>query len=272
MNTFMLSFSAMLLYVATAIARLYGNKIPVNTENPPLFQLKTLLMGLGGIAVVLHAIVLYQSIITTDGLNLGIFNAASLVTWVIALLLLLTLFREPVENLIFILFPVAALSIGLDNYFQSVRLLTADMGVKFHIFSAIVAYSFLSISALQAVFIAIQDYQLRHKHLGWVMHVLPPLKVMETLLFQMIALGVLWLTLGLISGFLFIEDLFAQHLVHKTVLSLIAWGFFMILLWGHWQYGWRGRKAIYWTLSGFALLMLAYFGSKIVLELILQRY
>ncbi|ALG67974.1 cytochrome C assembly family protein [Beggiatoa leptomitoformis] len=269
MNTLMLSFSAMLLYIATAMARFYG-KLDNNTY---LFiPQKTMLMGLGIVAVILHALVLYQSVVTPEGLNLGVFNAASMVTWVIALLLLLTLSREPVENLIFILFPLAALSIALDTYFPSVRILAVELGVKFHIFSAIVAYSFLSISALQAIFIAIQDYQLRHKHPGWVIQILPPLQIMETLLFQLIALGIFWLSLGLISGFLFVEDLFAQHLVHKTVLSLIAWGFFVILLWGHWQYGWRGRKAIYWTLSGFVLLMLAYFGSKIVLELVLQRY
>jgi ABC-type uncharacterized transport system permease subunit len=84
-------------------------------------------------------------------------------------------------------------------------------------------------------------------------------------------LGVSFLSLSLITGFLFVEDLFVQHLVHKTVLSIIAWCVFTILLWGHWQYGWRGRTAIKWNLSGFFVLMLAYFGSKFVLELILKK-
>ena len=70
---------------------------------------------------------------------------------------------------------------------------------------------------------------------------------------------------------MFIHDLFAQHLVHKTVLSLLAWVIFAILLWGRWSRGWRGRKAIRWTLGGFFTLMLAYFGTKLVLELILHR-
>ena len=74
-----------------------------------------------------------------------------------------------------------------------------------------------------------------------------------------------------VGGVLFLEDIFAQHLVHKTVLSLTAWLVFAVLLWGRFQFGWRGRTAIRWTLSGFAVLLLAYFGSKFVLELVLMR-
>jgi ABC-type uncharacterized transport system permease subunit len=94
---------------------------------------------------------------------------------------------------------------------------------------------------------------------------------MESLLFQMIATGYALLTLALVTGILFLEDIFAQHLVHKTVLSIIAWLVFGILLWGRWRFGWRGRVAIRWTIGGFIFLMLAYFGSKFVLELVLNR-
>ena len=80
------------------------------------------------------------------------------------------------------------------------------------------------------------------------------------------------LTLALFSGFIFIDNLFAQHLVHKTVLSCLAWFVFAVLLFGRWRFGWRGRTATIWALSGFALLALAYFGSKIVLESILGRH
>ena len=94
---------------------------------------------------------------------------------------------------------------------------------------------------------------------------------MESLLFQMIAIGFAILSLALLSGVLFLEDIFAQHLVHKTVLSLAAWLVFAVLLWGRFRFGWRGRTAIRWTLGGFAVLLLAYFGSKFVLELVLMR-
>ena len=266
MNQFTFSSFAIIFYLAAVVSRFYRiNRLP--------FSFKHLLLLLGGLAIICHAFVLYQNMVTPLGLNLGFFNAASLMSWVITVLLLLTLLRQPVENLAIILFPIAALTIGLDSYFHTERIFSPEQefGVTLHIFFSIIAYSLLSISALQALFLAIQDYQLHHKHPGWVMQKLPPLQVMETLLFQMIALGVVLLSLSLISGIIFLEDLFAQHLVHKTVLSIMAWCIFAMLLWGHWHYGWRGKTVIRWNLSGFVFLMLAYFGSKLVLELILHR-
>ena len=94
---------------------------------------------------------------------------------------------------------------------------------------------------------------------------------METLLFQLLAIGLFLLSLGLISGFMFVQDLFAQHLVHKTVLSVLAWLVFAVLLWGRRYRGWRGRTAVRYTLAGFVLLMLAFFGSAVVLQLVLHR-
>ena len=94
---------------------------------------------------------------------------------------------------------------------------------------------------------------------------------METMLFELLWAGVVLLTVAILSGFLFLDDIFAQHLVHKTVLTLIAWVIYSTLLWGRYQMGWRSQTAVRFTLGGFALLMLAFFGSKLVLELVLQR-
>ncbi len=237
------------------------------------YNYKSIILILGGFAISLHAILLYQSIVTPVGLNFGFFNAASMMAWMIATLLLITAIRQGVENLILVIFPIAAITIGIETYFHTEHILAPDqaLGVSFHILSSIIAYGFLNISALQAIFLAFQDYQLRHKHPISVIKALPPLQVMEKLLYKMIALGLIWLSLSLITGIVFIENLFAQHLVHKTILSVIAWSVFAILLWGHWRYGWRGKTTIRWTLIGFAVLMLSYFGSKLVLELILHR-
>jgi ABC-type uncharacterized transport system permease subunit len=137
--------------------------------------------------------------------------------------------------------------------------------------SSIISFSLLNIAALQAGLLAVQDKQLRSHNPKRIILALPPLQAMETLLFQMIGAGLCFLTVSLISGFIFIDDLFAQHLVHKTVLSIIAWFIFTGLLLGRCRYGWRSDTAIKWTLIGFVLLLLAYFGSKLVLELILKR-
>ena len=101
---------------------------------------------------------------------------------------------------------------------------------------------------------------------------LPSVEALEAGTFQALTAGFAVLTLALFSGFVFVDNLFAQHLVHKTVLSCLAWVVFAVLLFGRWRFGWRGRTATNWALSGFALLGLAYFGSKIVLESILGRH
>lgn len=225
-------------------------------------------------AIILHALILSRTVFEPIGLNLGFFNALSLTGWLISGVLLTVALVRPVENLGVLVLPFGALTLILGLVFPSQRIV-ADPGqwpLELHILIAILAYALLSLAAVQAVLLAVQDYRLRHRQPGGFLRAIPPLTAMESLLFQMLGIGFLLLTSTLISGFFFLEDLFAQHLAHKTVLSLIAWCVFGILLWGRWRFGWRGRTAIRWTLSGFAFLMLAFFGSKLVLELILQRY
>ena len=141
-----------------------------------------------------------------------------------------------------------------------------------HIVLSTLAYALLTIAVALAVALALLDRRLRNRRpLGW-LTVLPSVEALEAGTFQALAAGFAVLTLALFSGFVFVEDLFAQHLIHKTVLSCLAWVVFAVLLFGRWRFGWRGRLATTWTLSGFALLGLAYFGSKIVLESILGRH
>ena len=106
---------------------------------------------------------------------------------------------------------------------------------------------------------------------GCWLRALPPLTELESLLFRTIAVGFVLLTATLLTGVLFVENLLAQHLVHKTVLSVLSWLLFGGLLLGRWRYGWRGKVAVRWTLAAMALLVLGFFGSKFVLELVLHR-
>lgn len=234
---------------------------------------KTLAMGLGIAAAVLHALLLNQQVLAPTGLNLGFFHVLSLTSWLAAVMVIFSAIKQPIENLGIAVLPLAALSLLLQSLFHGSDsyLLIPATGVRVHILLSIFSYSLLAIAAMQAGLLAVQNQQLRNRHPGGFVRALPPLETMEQLLFQMIALGYILLSLSLLTGAGYIEDIFAQHLVHKTVLSVAAWLVFAILLWGRWRHGWRGRVAVRWTLVGFAVLMLAYFGSKLVLELILQR-
>lgn len=224
-------------------------------------------------AVCAHGILLYQAVVTDAGLSLGFFNASSLMAWVIVLFLLVAILSKPVDNLGIFVLPLAAFTILMTLVYPSdrVRLEETRFGVELHIVLSMLAASLITISAFQAILLAYQERHLRQKRPGRLISRLPPMQTQESLLFQIIGLGFFLLSLSLVSGMMFLRDMFAQHLVHKTILSMVAWGVFAVLLWGRWRYGWRGRKAIRWSLVGFATLMLAYFGSKLVLELILER-
>jgi ABC-type uncharacterized transport system permease subunit len=227
----------------------------------------------GAIALTLHGYLLYQSIILANGLDFGFFNAVSLIGWLVALIVLVTSLFRPLENLLLLLFPIAAFAILLEVFIPDGRILSESLstGLRIHILLSICAYSLLMISAVQAVMLAIQERLIKKKHAAKIMHALPPLQVMEDLLIQIIVIGFFALSLSLASGMMFIEDLFAQHLIHKTVLSILAWIIYCVLLLGRWSAGWRGKRIIRWTLGGFTALLLAYVGSKFVLEIILQR-
>jgi len=228
---------------------------------------------LAWLGVVFHSAYLWTIFQQHNDFNFSFFNAAALVAVFLVLLLLFAALDKPVEKLGIGIFPLAAVLLGLDMIFpeKTHPLAAHNWEMSTHIFTSIIAYSLLNIAALQAIFLAIQDQQLRSHHPKRLMLALPPLQAMETLLFQMIAAGLFFLTASLLSGFIFIDDLFAQHLVHKTVLSIFAWVIFSGLLIGRFRYGWRGGIAIQWTLIGFVLLLLAYFGTKLVLELILKK-
>ena len=264
MNATLLGFFSICAYLSSCIGLVKLRE----QKNSPARLLLPAWLGLSG-----HLFYIGLLFSQANRFNFSILSTASLVASLVVLLLLLASLSKPVANLGLAIFPLAALMLGLDisipEKFRSLQTYNWEMGT--HILSSVIAFSLLTIAALQAILLAIQDAQLKNHQPNKFLLRLPALQTMEALLFQMITLGVIFLTLSLTSGMLFIDDLFAQHLVHKTVLSLVAWLIFTALLIGRWRYGWRGKIAIHWTIAGFVLLLLAYFGSKFVLEIILKR-
>jgi len=263
MHYTLISLLAILSYLAAGFLlwRRLSGKTPAG---------KSLPLTLALLGTAMHMLILSENIFTPNGINFGFFHALSLLSGLIALLFLITAFSKPVENLGIVILPLAALAILLEHGIPTQHFLPAnEKHLEIHILLSIVAYSLLSIAALQAMLLSIQDRHLHNKHPGGLIRALPPLQTMETLLFQMLTLGFVLQSLSLITGAIYIDNLLTQHLVHKTVLSILAWGVYATLLWGRWRYGWRGKTAIRWTLGGFISLAFAYLGSKLVLEIIL---
>jgi len=225
------------------------------------------------IALLIHGYLLHVRLFVPAKMDLSLFTVFSVISWVITAMLVVFSWREPVENLLIGVFPFAILAVFLRLISHQHYVLSESLssGLELHILVSIIAYSLLSIAALQAILLYIQDTYLHNKHPAGFVRALPPLETMERLLFRMIGTGFIVLSFSVVSGFIYLEDVFAQHLAHKVVLSVGAWIMYAILLWGRWRYGWRGRIAIRWTLTGFVLLLLAYFGSKFVIEVILKR-
>lgn len=265
-----LSIISILFYLVAAVLLLRHSRLPKSeTRSKPA----SVIFLTGAIAILIHAFILFKYNLYSDkGLDLSVFTVLSLVSWITAGFLILAAMRQPVECLAIVVYPFAAATILLRATSNQHHYLSElSKGLETHILLSIIAYSVLSIAAVQSLLLYLQDYHLHKKHPGGFISALPSLETMENLLFKMITLGFILLTVSLASGIPYLEDIQQQHLTHKIILSSIAWVVFAILLWGRWKFGWRGQTAIHWTIGGFVLLMLAYFGSNIVLQVILQR-
>ena len=227
---------------------------------------------LGGLAVILHGFTAYKGFINTNGYDLGFYPMLSLMSFSIGAIVLISSLRRPVDNLFVFVFPIAVSTIILQIFLKGDFMPRQDItgGIFSHITLSIIAYSLLTIAAAQALLLSFGDNMLRHHQLI-ILRNLPPLETMEHLMFEMIWAGLVFLTLSIGSGFIFIADFSEPGLVHHTAITLAAWIVFIVLAWGRYQLGWRGEIASRWTLFGFVLLVLGYFGSKLVLEVILGK-
>ncbi len=223
------------------------------------------------IALILHILALHFPLIQGAAMSLNFFTLASYVMWFISLILFVTTLKRKIESLAIFILPYTILSMILAMQFSTNLGSFVQMrsGLGLHVLISLLAYSVLLLASFQALLLSYQNMRLHTHQTSGLMRTLPSLEDMEYLLFRFIAVGVVLLTLSLISGFIYLDDLFAQHVAHKTILSIIAWIVFSVLLFGRWKYGWRGKKAIHWTLAGFIILMIAFFGTKFIQEFVL---
>ena len=256
------SFVAILLYLVAAALLVRG---VARGEDGRVWRIPAVL------AVLDHAWLHIEAWHTGGAPDMHFFAALSLVSLGMAALTTFLGSRQRVDALGVVVFPLAALFAACYAFYGHPVPPTMTWQVQLHAWLALLAYATLAVAALLAAVLWLQERAMRNREFhGW-MRALPPLTVLESLLFRTLTVGFLLLTAAILAGALFVGNLFQQHLVHKTVLSLVSWLIFGILLFGRWRWGWRGARAVRWTLVAMAILLLAFFGSQFVLELVLRR-
>lgn len=249
--------------VAFAASRLLQGPGPVRLLAPLAFLL-------AGIGVVIHAELLFSSLVAGNSITLS--YAFSLIGVQLGLTALLGAFVPSLRGVSAgLLLLAAAMGLAAGTGEIPAASHSTDWQIRTHVLTSMFAYGLLTVGAIVALFALVQLKRLKRGRLTPVNRLFAPLNTTETLLFLVTFAGFTVLALSVISGFTFVDNLFAQHLVHKTVLSLLALLVFGILLVGRQFAGWRGERAIYLYLAGFALLILAYFGTRFILEQVLGR-
>lgn len=233
---------------------------------------KSISLGLLLIGMLAHATLLYPYVVTLYGLNFNLFNIISLISLFFLFFYVLFSLYRPIVSLGILAAPTAliGMTVGFVGRAPYQPITDISVGLETHILLSLAAYCVLLMAAVQALFLRLQIRELKHQtiHRFWV-NKLPSLQSMESLLFDMLLVGFVLLSIALGIGFVYVEDLMAQHLAHKTVFSLLSWLLFGALLLGNWRAGWRGKRAANITIYAFILLAIGFVGSKFVLEMLL---
>ena len=143
-----------------------------------------------------------------------------------------------------------------------------------HIIIAILSYSLLTVGAIFSIFILFFEKNLSKKDSADqnFKNKLPELSL-EEILFKIYWFGFILLSITLFSGILFSNEIFGTSIMwnHKAIFSLMAWVTYGAMLFGRIKYGWRGKKAVVVLLLLLYFSFLAYFGTKFVLEILLNN-
>ncbi|MDO5091284.1 MAG: cytochrome c biogenesis protein CcsA [Cardiobacteriaceae bacterium] len=247
------------LLCAALFFRVYREKLH------PLFALGVLVLVCQG-----HALVLIRSVRAGEALNLSVFNVVSIYAWAIAVVAFFGLWRraEALPGVLIAL--INALCVLLPVFFVSEKpfLAALSAGMKLHILLSVAAWSVLSLAFVHALLYAWVFQSLKRKRLAGGAPI--ALVGIERVMMVMTAIGAALLSASLLSGWMYVEDLFAQHLWHKTVLTMLSW---LVLLWT--LFVWlvrreRGMRLAYRLMMAYALLLAGYVLSNVVLQFVIR--
>ena len=224
--------------------------------------------------LLLHGSALVTILGAGDSPNLALGTTLSSVAWLIVVLFIVSSLRAPLTSLGILILPTAAIAVLVGWLYPGASHAPAlgSIAAKTHLLIAGLSYGLLSLAVAQSILLFYLDRLIRNKHPAGFWLSLPPMETMELILFRLIFSGFILLTVTLISGAVFSDHLFGQPFVfnHHVTLAVLGWLSFAILLGGRWLFGWRGRTAVNWTLAGFVILVLGYFGTRFILEVLLS--
>jgi ABC-type uncharacterized transport system permease subunit len=258
-----------LLYLLAAAAFTASRLPRFDARSRALFVSATVLVATG---LAIHGRVLFGLVMPANGFDLSAGNAVSMIGLELAAIGLIAAIEPSLRGISGGLVFLAALTVLLMGP-------SGDTGagvmlawqVRAHVLVALLSYGLLTVGTIVALYALVQERRLQAAKLSPINQLFAPLETTEKLLFGVAAAGFVGLTLAIVSGSSFVEDLVEQHLAHKFGLSLLAWVVFGVLLAGRHFKGWRGKRAVRLYLGGFAVLCIAYFGSRLILEEILNR-
>lgn len=267
LNTVLLISAISLYAVSTGLIASHIRSVSAGNSHSPSI---TPAFIAGWLATLLHLGFAYFFCFTDGTLNFSLSSMAVLVSGLMCLIYVLGSLGIPIRRLGILVFPLTITSLlfsqAWDN--ETINLSGGGNAASIHIVVSILAYSLLAIAAIQALLYVFQERQIKRRATPAMLLALPPLQTMELLLFRLIWIGFALLTLTLLSGAVFSQEIFSKpfEFNHHTILAILGWVVFAILLIKRTLQGLRGSQAVYWTVGGFLLIQLGYFGTKIVSE------
>jgi len=259
------ALGAIIFYTA---AIYYCVKALTVTQQPSMRTIFTLGVG----ATLCHLFWMGFDTVTSAGINLSILNVATLISLLISIIMTLSINKFKILTLLPIVYGFSATVIALSYLLPTIYIsnLSHNAPLVNHIIVILFAYAAFIVASLLALQMAYLDYQLKHKRPIAMHPALPSLMTIEKQLIRLLCVGLALLTVALSTSFFFFDEPFAHSQAHRTILSILAWFFYAVLLWGHFKQGWRSNKIAFGTLFGSILLSLAYFGSRFVKEILLN--
>ncbi len=269
LNTVLL-LAAIGLYIAATVLIAQFIRSPDTTATSS--ETVKLAYALGWLAVLVHIYYAYYFSVDAGQINFSASSMVVLTSGLVTLIYLLGGITLPIRRLGVIVFPLTVVCLGFAQAWSNdpIVLSNPSIAASVHIVVSILAYCLLAIASIQALLYVYQEKQIKSHATPAMLMALPPLQTMEQLLFRLIWTGFLLLSATLVSGVLFTQQIFNQpfEFNHHTILASIGWLVFAILLAKRVLQGLRGSQAVVWTIGGFALIQLGYFGTKIVSEML----